>query len=173
MARRPDSTDSAGSTNGRDGTTGPGSTADDRTRAVVEEFLGRVGAADPDRVAALFAEHVDWMIAENPSVPWIRPRSTRADVAAHFRELAEGLVPEAAETVVEAIVVDGAEAVVTGGLAGVVRATGRAFRSPFAMCLTVEDSLITRYRVYEDSLAIATACTPASTPEGSTAPRRT
>ncbi|HEV7628435.1 MAG TPA: nuclear transport factor 2 family protein [Streptomyces sp.] len=137
--------------------TSPGSARD--TRAVVEQLLQRLGEGDPECVALLFAEHVDWMIAENPAVPWIRPRSTRADVQSHFTELAQGTVPEAARNTVDAIVVDGRDAVVTGNLAGVVRATAKPFQSPFAMRVAVEDGLITAYRIYEDSLAIAAACT--------------
>lgn len=128
------------------------------TRTVVQLFLQRLGEGDPQRVAALFAEQVDWVIAENPSVPWIRPRSTRADVAAHFAELAAGTLPEEAGSTIEAVVVEGGDAVVTGRLSGVVRATGKPFASPFALRLFVDDGLITAYRVYEDSLAVAAAC---------------
>ncbi|WP_213162266.1 hypothetical protein [Kaustia mangrovi] len=49
------------------------------TRAVVEAFLAARLAGDTGRLAALFAEEVDWQLAENPAVPWIRPRSTAAD----------------------------------------------------------------------------------------------
>ncbi|MFC4493234.1 nuclear transport factor 2 family protein [Streptomyces ovatisporus] len=129
----------------------------DSTRAVVEQFLQRLGEGDPERVAALFAERVDWMIAENPAVPWMRPRSTREDVAGHFAELAAGTLPEEAGNTVEAVIVAGGEAVVTGRLSGAVRATGKRFESPFALRLVVEDGLITTYRVYEDSLAVAAA----------------
>ncbi|MGW3625604.1 nuclear transport factor 2 family protein [Streptomyces sp. NPDC000880] len=130
----------------------------DRTRATVQEFLGRIAEGAPDRIATLFAVKVDWAIADNPTVPWIRHRSTRADVAEHFRALAEGQTPDPDATAVHVIVVDGKEALLTGRLAGTVRATGKTFRSPFAMWLTIEDGLIIRYRVYEDSLAIAAAC---------------
>jgi ketosteroid isomerase-like protein len=133
----------------------------DRTRAVAQELLRRIAAGEPERIAALFAEKVNWAIAENPGVPWIRPRATRADVADHFRELAEGQTPDPARTSVDVLVAEGTEAMFAGQLAGTVRATGRAFLSPFALRLTVEDGLITRYRVYEDSLAIAAACAPA------------
>ncbi|MEU7135369.1 nuclear transport factor 2 family protein [Streptomyces sp. NPDC046261] len=136
-----------------------GSPSDD-TRAVVREFLTRFGEGAPDRIAALFAETVDWMIAGNPVVPWLRPRSTRADVERHFRELTDGMVPVDSGLVIEAFVVDGAEAVLTGHLAGAVQTTGKTFRSPFAVRLTVEDGLITRYHLYEDSYAIGEACTP-------------
>jgi uncharacterized protein len=62
------------------------------TRAMAEDFLRRLGEGDPDRIAELFAEHVDWQLdwpdSGYPAVPWIRPRSTRADVADHFWEIA-------------------------------------------------------------------------------------
>jgi hypothetical protein len=131
------------------------------TRAVVEEFLVRAGEGEPERIAALFAEKVDWMIADNPAVPWIRPRSTRADVVAHFRELAAAVEPmQGSGRAVEALVVEGNEAMVTGRLAGRVRATDREFTSPFALRLTVEGGKVTRFHLYEDSLTVAAACAP-------------
>jgi hypothetical protein len=68
------------------------------TRAKAEDFLRRLGEGNPDRIAELFAEHVNWQLnwpdSGDPAVPWIRPRSTRADVADHFREIAAFHVPE-------------------------------------------------------------------------------
>jgi len=64
------------------------------------ERAGRCAAAqgDPGRIAELFADTVDWQLdwpaAGHPAVPWIRQRSTRADVADHFRMLNEFHVPE-------------------------------------------------------------------------------
>lgn len=130
----------------------------ERTRAVALELLRLIGDGEPALIAGLFAERVDWFIAENPTVPWIRPRTTRADVADHFRELAAGQRPDPAHSSVDVVLADGGQAVVTGQLAGTVTATGKSFRSPFAMRLTVEDGLISGYRIYEDSLAIAAAC---------------
>ncbi|MFE3601689.1 nuclear transport factor 2 family protein [Streptomyces sp. NPDC059142] len=132
----------------------------ERTRAAVQLLLQRIAEGDPARIAELFAEQVDWAIADNPAVPWIRPRTTRADVADHFRELAEGQCPDPNGSSIDVLVADGAEAALSGRLAGTVRQTGKSFSSPFAMRLTVEDGLITRYRVYEDSLAVAAACIP-------------
>ncbi|GLY71459.1 nuclear transport factor 2 family protein [Amycolatopsis taiwanensis] len=133
------------------------------TRAVVEEVLRRIAEGDPDRVAELYADGADWKLdwpeAEHgrAATPWIRHRSTRADAAAHFREIAEHHVPEAAGTVVERILVDGDDAVVLGEIRQTARSTGRAYRSRFALHLTVEDGLITRHHIYEDSLAVAQA----------------
>ncbi|WP_021594325.1 nuclear transport factor 2 family protein [Actinomadura welshii] len=136
------------------------------TRAVVEELLRRIGEGDPERIAAMYAEHSDWKLDwpetehGRAATPWIRHRSSRADAAAHFREIAEHHVPEKADTRVERILVDGDDAVVLGEIRQTARSTGRAYRSRFALHLTIENGLVTRHHVYEDSLAVAQAFTP-------------
>ncbi|MFG2579748.1 nuclear transport factor 2 family protein [Streptomyces malaysiensis] len=133
------------------------------TRALVEELLRRIGEGDPERIAELYAERSDWKLdwpeAEHgrPATPWIRHRSTREDVAAHFRDLARHHVPEQAATEIERILVDGDDAVVLGEIRQTARATGRAYRARFALHLTLEGGLVTRHHVYEDSLAVAQA----------------
>ncbi|WP_302848933.1 MULTISPECIES: nuclear transport factor 2 family protein [unclassified Streptomyces] len=133
------------------------------TRAVVEELLRRIGKGDPERIAEMYAEQGDWKLAwpeaehGRGTLPWIRHRSTRADAAAHFRELAGHHVPGQAATAVERVLVDGRDAVVLGEIRQTARSTGRAYRARFALHLTVEDGLVTRHHVYEDSLAVARA----------------
>ncbi|WP_030294910.1 nuclear transport factor 2 family protein [Streptomyces katrae] len=130
------------------------------TRAVVQEFLAARAAGDIRRLVALFADEVDWLLAENPAAPWIRPRSTAAECAAQFAELMEHTVPEDARASVDTLLVDGTDAVLTGHLAGTVRVTAKSFEGPFALRLTVEDGRITRHHLYENSLSIAEACAP-------------
>ncbi|WP_405838202.1 nuclear transport factor 2 family protein [Streptomyces platensis] len=133
------------------------------TRAAVEELLRRIGEGDSERIAELYAERGDWKLdwpeAEHgrPATPWIRHRSTRADAAAHYRELAEHHVPGAAATEIERILIDGNDAVVLGEIRQTARPTGRAYHARFALHLTVEHGLVTRHHVYEDSLAVAQA----------------
>ncbi|ACZ87230.1 nuclear transport factor 2 family protein [Streptosporangium roseum] len=131
------------------------------TRDIVEELLRRIAEGDHDRTAELFAEPIDWQLdwpAEgHPAVPWIRPRSSRTDVADHFRSLEAHHVPELNGTSVTRILVDGAHAVVFGEIVQTVRDGGTAYTSPFALHLTVEDGLVTLYHIYEDSLTVARA----------------
>lgn len=133
------------------------------TRTVIEELLRRIGEGDPERIAEMYAEQGDWKLswpeAEHgrTATPWIRHRSTRADAAAHYRELAEHHVPEQVATEIERILVDGSDAVVLGVIRQTARPTGRAYRARFALHLTVADGLVTRHHVYEDSLAVAHA----------------
>ncbi|CAM5644268.1 nuclear transport factor 2 family protein [Streptomyces aurantiogriseus] len=130
------------------------------TRAVVQEFLAARLAGDVGRLVELFADEVDWLLAENPAAPWIRPRSTAAECAAQATELMEHTVPEDARASVDTFLVDGTDAVLMGHVSGTVRATGKSFEGPFALRLTVEDGRITRHHLYENSLSIAEACTP-------------
>lgn len=132
------------------------------TRGVVTEFLSRLAAGDAARTAELFAETVDWKLdwpaGEHPDVPWIRPRSTRAEVADHFRALARAHVPtERAVGPSPRVLIDGADAVVLGEIHQTVRTTKTPYVAAFALHLTVRGGLITRYHVYEDSLSVATA----------------
>lgn len=137
------------------------------TRTVVEDLLHRIGHAEPERVAELYAEHVDWRLDwpegehGRPATPWIRHRATRADVADHFRDLAAHHVPGQVGTLIERILVDGADAVVLGEIRLTARPTGRPYRARFALHLTVRDGVIVRHHVYEDSLAVFLAFAPA------------
>lgn len=66
------------------------------TRPVVQQFLAARPAGDTGRLTGLFADEVDWQLAENPAVPWIRPRHTTAECAAQAEEPAAHTVPEEA-----------------------------------------------------------------------------
>ncbi|MCM2388942.1 nuclear transport factor 2 family protein [Streptomyces albipurpureus] len=136
------------------------------TRAVVHDLLRRIGEGDPEHIAELYAEQGDWKLSwpedehGRAATPWIRHRSTRADAAAHYRELAEHHLPEQVATEVERILIDGNDAVVLGEIRQMARPTKRAYRARFALHLTIEDGLVTRHHVYEDSLAVARAFEP-------------
>ncbi|WP_331748250.1 nuclear transport factor 2 family protein (plasmid) [Streptomyces sp. NBC_00984] len=137
--------------------------ASTNTRTMVEELLRRISEGDPERIAELYAEQGDWKLNwpetehGRTATPWIRHRSTRADAAAHYRELAEHHLPEHVATEVERILIDGNDAVVLGEIRQTARPTGRAYRARFSLHLTIEDGLVTRHHVYEDSLAVAQA----------------
>ncbi len=131
----------------------------DATRAVVQEFLAARLAGDTERLVALFADEVDWQLAQNPVVPWIRKRSTAAECATQFTELMEYTVAEHARVSIDTFLVDGSDAVLMGHISGTVRMTEKSFDGPFALHLTVVQGRITRHRLYENSLSIAEACT--------------
>lgn len=132
-----------------------------RPATTVQEFLHRLEEGDPDRIAGLFAEHVEWElnwpVDGHPAVPWIRPRSTRADVADHFRAIAAFHIPEEAAGRTSQVLVEGRNAIVLGDIRQTVKTTGRPYTALCALHLTVTNGLITRYAVYEDSLTVTEA----------------
>ncbi|BCK54753.1 ketosteroid isomerase [Nocardia wallacei] len=136
------------------------------TRATVEELLRRIAEGDADRIAELYAPEYDWKLswpeAEHgrAATPWIVHRGTRADAADHYRMLRGHHIPEEAATEIERILVDGPDAVVLGEIRQTARTTGRPYRARFVLHVTVENGLITRNHVYEDSLAVARAFDP-------------
>lgn len=133
-------------------------------REIAVRYFERVAAfwAAPDEpqtlaaIVELFAEDVDWDIPGNlAAVPWIGPRGDREAVSAFYREMEMQIVPEHFE--VERILADEEQVVALGELASRVKATGRLIETPFAFVLTVRDGRIVRYRMLEDSHAVAVA----------------
>ncbi|MDV3223451.1 nuclear transport factor 2 family protein [Intrasporangium sp.] len=129
------------------------------TRATVEDLLARIGTGDPEEIAAIYAEQVDWQLdwpeeELGGDVPWIRRRATRADVAEHYRALGAHHDASRAHAEVDQILVDGGEAVITGTIVNTVSHTGKRYRSHFALHVTVEHGLVARHHVYEDSLSV-------------------
>lgn len=137
-------------------------TQTDDTRAVVDDLLQRVVAGDPAKIAELYAEQVAWELAwpadeYDGAVPWIRHRSTRADVEDHYRTVAAFTVPKESSADIGAVLVDGSNAAVVGALGHTLRGNGARYRVEFVLYLTVSDGLITRHHIVEDNLTIRRA----------------
>jgi ketosteroid isomerase-like protein len=128
------------------------------TRDVVEQFFGLVGGgAEPEDVALLFADEIDWDVPGSPSVPWTGRRSKRAEVADYLRTLGAHIVPEENVDEIETILYDGDHAVVLGRFGRVARPTGRRYEMAVAMHFQVSGDKIVKFRLYEDSFQVAAA----------------
>ncbi|QIK63466.1 SnoaL-like domain-containing protein [Leucobacter viscericola] len=127
------------------------------TRETVDTFFAHFGSGNLEGVVAAFADNVDFLVAGAPNVPWTGARNTRDEVADFFTLLMQGGLTEPEEFVVEATIVDGDQAVVTGHSRFRVVATGKSFENPFAIHFTVRDGQLTRYYMHEDSYAISEA----------------
>ncbi len=132
------------------------------TADIVQRLLAGIARGDFDGIAGLFADHVDWRMSWPPDamqgpVPWIRARHTPSGIGEHFRVLAEHNQPHGAGTTVDRVLIDGADAVLLGTIRNVMVRSGTPYEAHFALHLTVEDGRISRYHIYEDSLAVARA----------------
>lgn len=129
------------------------------TREAVEAFYQRLKSGEPERIAELFADRVDWYIPGNEALaPWLGRRSSRREVAEMFRQLFANIEPLRAE--VQQTLVDGEIAVSTGELASRMRVTGKVFESIFSTQFTVRNGEIVRYRLLEEGWGLVVALTP-------------
>ncbi|KGM30754.1 nuclear transport factor 2 family protein, partial [Inquilinus limosus] len=88
-------------------------------------------------------------------VPWIGRRNGRAGVADFVRALWQGIEPIRFD--VTAVAAEGDRAFAAGALESRAKRTGRIMRSDFVIDVTVRDGLISRFRLLEDSFAVAEA----------------
>jgi ketosteroid isomerase-like protein len=127
-------------------------------QAALERWLTALGSADAASLSALLADPVDWDIPGAGHVPWAGPRRTPAEVVAAVTTLSSLLTPRSFS--VEKVVADDTDAVAFGSFTQEVTSTGARFTSEFAMRITTANGKITRYRIHEDSHAVAQGFQP-------------
>jgi ketosteroid isomerase-like protein len=131
----------------------------EETRAVLMDYFRRMGTQDPEQVAALFADEVDWFIPGNQAVaPWLGRRGTRSEVTEFYRLLWSAVTPLGAD--LQHLLVDGDVAVATGEFSSRMNQTGRVLESLFSIVFFVRDGRIIRYRLLEDSHGVVVSLAP-------------
>lgn len=129
-------------------------TPEDTARELFQRFASREGA--PESMAELFSERVDWYVAgDRETVPWIGRKTGRAGVADFWREIQARLQSEHWE--ISDILTKGNRVVVLGELRSRLRETGRLICSDFVFDLDVTEGQIIRFRMLEDTYAVAQA----------------
>lgn len=110
----------------------------------------------PASIASLFSKSVDFYIpGDNEGVSWAGRRQGRIGVTHFIQDLRKNI--ELVDFTIRSILVDGEEAVALGALKSRVHRTGELIESEFAIEFVVQNALIVRYRLYEDSFAVAQA----------------
>lgn len=122
---------------------------------LVERLVARWAARDTAALIRLFADDVRWWTAPVPGAPWPADVHNPREVESFF--LAFQAVFELTGVATRSLVVDGAEAVLTGRLHTRVTTTGATPSFDFAISLGVRNGLICEFRMYADTLALARA----------------
>ena len=127
---------------------------------LAQELLSRMGSgAEPNEIASLFSEDLEYEIAGDVSAaPWIGKKKGRKAFAEFMRDLHAMVEPLKYE--VHDIVANDRRAVILGELAAKARTTGKTVETAFAYVLTVVNGEITQFRMFEDSFAISMAARP-------------
>jgi uncharacterized protein len=124
---------------------------------LAQEFLALMGSgAEPDEIARLFSESMDWEIAGDTGVlPWIG-KSSGASAIIDFVKDSRAMLERISFEVHEILAGEN-RAVILGSLASRVKRTGKVIRTDFAIVLTASNGEIIRFQMLEDSFAVSQA----------------
>jgi ketosteroid isomerase-like protein len=120
----------------------------------VKDFFAAMGGGDKQRLLALAAEDLEWII---PGKDWPlagthRGHAGLADVLQKASEGVETSFPEPPEFVAQ-----GDRVLVVGVATGKIKATNKPFKDDWVFDITVRNGKVTKIREYIDTQALARA----------------
>lgn len=127
------------------------------TKQTVDKFFEYVGAKNPEKIASMVSENVDWYIFESKYMPWTGHRSKRAEISELFKTLFSYFVDGSEKLEAQSFLLRGNEVAVFGTVERTVKKTGKHFKMPLAMHITLENNLITKFSLYEETLILEKA----------------
>jgi ketosteroid isomerase-like protein len=121
---------------------------------IVKDFFAAIGSGDKQRVLALVAEDIEWIV---PGEDWPlagthRGHAGLADVLKKASEEIETTYPKPPEFVAQ-----GDRVLVIGVATGKIKATKKTFEDHWVFDITVRDGKLTNIREYIDTQALARA----------------
>jgi ketosteroid isomerase-like protein len=121
---------------------------------VVKDFFAAIGSGDKQRVLALVAEELEWIV---PGEDWPLAGTHRghagiADVLQKASGEIETAYPKPPEFVAQ-----GDRVLVIGVATGKIKATNKPFKDEWVFDITVRDGKLTRIQEYIDTQALARA----------------
>ncbi len=127
-------------------------------QAVTEAFFHRIATAeDVHEIAELVSENIDWLVAGNTKVvPWIGRKYGKKGVAEFYAQIRSQISSEHFE--IKDLLIKDKRVVAIGELASRVKKTGKLIETEFVLDMCIEEGLITRFRMFEDSYAVSKAC---------------
>jgi ketosteroid isomerase-like protein len=128
-----------------------------QTQQVMEGFFQGVAQNDPEVIARCFADDAYFYIAESPYMPWTGKKAGKREVTTAMRQLIAAHDTTEDDFEMDHTFIDGTEAAVFGKAGRTVKATGKRFKEPFCMRFTIENGVITRFMMLEDSHQIEKA----------------
>jgi hypothetical protein len=126
----------------------------DENVQAVKDFFAAMGSGDKERLLALVAEDIEWII---PGEDWPLAGTHRghAGLAATLRKASEEVemtYPKPPEFVAQ-----GDRVLVIGVATGKIKATNKTFRDDWVFDITVQKGKLTKIREYIDTQALARA----------------
>ncbi|MFH7002082.1 nuclear transport factor 2 family protein [Flavobacterium bizetiae] len=128
-----------------------------KTKQTADKFFEYIGAKNPEKIASMVSENVDWYIFESKYMPWTGHRSKREEVAELFKTLFSYFIDGSEKLEAQSFLLRGNELAVFGTIERTVKKTGKHFKMPLAIHITVENNLISKFSLYEETLILEKA----------------
>lgn len=125
-----------------------------KTKETAEKFFKYVGEKNPEKIASMVSEKVDWYIFESKYMPWTGHKSKREEISELFKTLFSYFIDGSEKLEAQPFLLRGNEVAVFGFVERTVKKNGKHFRMPLAIHITVENNLITKFSLYEETLII-------------------
>ena len=122
---------------------------------VVRAHYEAIHQHDRAALMATLAEDVDWQVVGPATLPFGGPHKGRAEAQRFFSTVSGAC--EILEFAADRMVAEGDTVIVLGHERMRVRATGREWNTGWVQVYTVRDDVISRFREYTDTAAIAAA----------------
>ena len=128
---------------------------------IVKDFFAAMGSGDKQRVLALVAEDIEWII---PGEDWPLAGTHRGHAGVNnllqkANETVETSYPDPPEFIAQ-----GDRVLVVGVATGKIKATNRTFEDHWVFDITVRNDKLTNVREYVDTQALARASEMAAIP---------
>ena len=124
--------------------------------SIIQKFLKYLTGRELDELSALFSDDIDWYIpGDETKAPWLGKRNSRQEIVDFYKLLWKNT--EAVSAEVSNIYIDDTSAIIAGEFSTRMLQTGKVVDSLFFIHLTVENDLIVKYRLLEDSYAVSKA----------------
>ncbi|USI73586.1 nuclear transport factor 2 family protein [Sphingomonas morindae] len=128
-----------------------------RNIEIARTLLEGIGQSrDPEEIATPFAEDLVFEVqGDADAMPWIGRRTGRRAMVDFLRDLRTLTEPLAFD--VDDILASDKRAAIVGALQTRIKATGKVMASQFAIVLTIDNGIVTRFQMLEDSFALSRA----------------
>jgi ketosteroid isomerase-like protein len=127
---------------------------ENQTQTVVQQFLQFLTQRNLAELTNLFSEHIDWYIpGDEQKVEWLGRRENKKQVQDFYETLWSRTEPVSAK--IDDLFFKENNAVITGEFSTKMLKTNKIVHSLFCIQITVENNLIVKYRLLEDSYAVS------------------
>ncbi len=135
-----------------------------KTKKIIEQFLQHLAGRNLPELLALFSEKIDWYVpGDVEKVPWLGRRKNKEELREFYELLWNSIEPLSAQ--INNVFIESNAAVISGEFSTKMLETSKIVDSLFFIQITVENDLIIKYRLLEDSYAVSVALTNSSEKE--------